>query len=314
MSAARVLRAPVGDTAARLRRLLAGDDLVHLPGAYDAVTARLAADSGARAVCLSGATVSAVELGLPDLGFVHGTDIARRAASMVAALDGVPLLADADTGYGNALQARHTTIAYAAAGVAGLHLEDQVAPKRCGHMAGKDVVDVAEAAARVRAVVDAGTGLVVVARTDALSVRGLDEVVMRSLAFAEAGADAVFPEGAGPAELRVVRDALADAGRPLPLVWNCSEAAGPLETLPSPDELAAAGVRAVIHPVSALLAAAAAAREVYARIAEHGSAAGTHRLTWADLTGQVGLPQMQEIEIEYAAGAAQGRAAGSKGA
>jgi methylisocitrate lyase len=297
----RVLSAPLPDPAARLRDLLAGDELLHLPGVYDAVTAQLAVASGARAVCLSGASVSAVDLGVPDLGFVHGTDIARRAASIRTSLGEVPLLADADTGYGNALQARHTTLSYAAAGVAGLHLEDQVSPKRCGHMAGKDVIGVAEAAGRIRATIDAGTSLVIVARTDALSVQGLGSVVERAVAYAEAGADAIFPEGAGLAELARVRDALAAAGHSLPLVWNCSEAGGPVEAAPTAAELVEVGVRAVIHPVSALLAAARAAQQVYAAIAEHGTAAGTDRLDWAGLTSMVGLPDMLEIENEYAA-------------
>ncbi len=295
------LTAPAGKAPARLRSLLGGDTVVRLPGVFDAVSAGLAAASGATAVCLSGACVSAVDLGLPDLGFVHGTDIARRAASLMPSLGGVPLLADADTGYGNALQARHTTLAYAAAGVAGLHLEDQVSPKRCGHLSGKDVIDLAEAAARIRAAVDAGTGIVVVARTDALSVRGLDDVVARCVAFAEVGADAVFPEGAGLNELAAVDEALQRAGHRIPLVWNCSEAAGPVHDAPSNAELVEVGVRAVIHPVSALLAAARAVREVYAAVQSTGSAAGTARMEWNELTDVVGLPTLLATENEYVA-------------
>ncbi|WP_343995689.1 isocitrate lyase/phosphoenolpyruvate mutase family protein, partial [Nocardioides dubius] len=223
--------------ADRLRAALSGDRVVRLPGVYDAVSAALAARAGATAVHLSGATVSAVELGLPDFGYVHGTDIARRAASLAPALAGVPILADADTGYGNALQAAHTARAYAAAGIAGLHLEDQVAPKRCGHLGGKEVVGLDEAAGRIRAVVEAGSGLVVVARTDALSVAGLDDVVERCRAFAAAGADAVFVEGADAAALAAVRDALAADGRPLPQMYNRSEAGGAIDAGPSDEEL-----------------------------------------------------------------------------
>ena len=297
-----MLRAPAPGAADRFRALLAGDDLVHLPGVYDAVTAHLAVTNGARAVCLSGASVSAADLGVADMGFVHGTDIARRAASLLPALGDVPLLADADTGYGNALQARHTTLAYAAAGVAALHLEDQVSPKRCGHMAGKDVIDADEAAARVRAAVDSGADVVVVARTDALSVRGPQEVVARALAFADAGAEAIFPEGAGLDVLEQVTHALDGAGHSLPLVWNCSEAAGDVATFPSAEALTAVGVRAVMHPVSALLAAARAANDVYAAIAAGGTAAGTARMPWGELTDLVGLPALLEIENEYATG------------
>src|SRR6478752_173187 len=191
-------------TAQRFRDILAGPDLVHFPGVYDAVSARLAASAGVVGAHLSGAVASAVELGLPDLGFVHAADIVRVGQAVVPALDGLPLLADADTGYGNALQARATARAYAAAGIAGLHLEDQVAPKRCGHLAGKQVVDVAEAAARVRAAVEADADVVVVARTDALGV-----------------------EGAGLPDLAlVVGGVTRAAGTCPPLVVNRSEAAG----------------------------------------------------------------------------------------
>ncbi|WP_235735444.1 isocitrate lyase/PEP mutase family protein [Nocardioides alcanivorans] len=286
--------------AVRLRELLAGPDVVRLPGVYDAVSAALAVAAGARGACLSGATVSAIDLGLPDLGFVHGTDIAARASSLVPALGAVPLLADADTGYGNALQARRTTQVYAAAGVAGLHLEDQVAPKRCGHLGGKEVVDVDEAANRVRAAADSGTGLVIVARTDALSVRGVDAVVHRCRAFAEAGADAVFVEGATLDVLLSVRSALAADGRPLPQVYNRSEAGGPIDAGPSDEQLARAGVRLVIHPVSAVLAAAAAVRRTMTAIVGTGHAAAVERMPWDDLTALVGLPELLRDELRYA--------------
>jgi 2-methylisocitrate lyase-like PEP mutase family enzyme len=288
--------------ADRLRELLAGSEVIRLPGVYDAISAALAVRAGARAVCLSGATVSAVDLGLPDLGFVHGTDIARRAASLRPVLGDVPLLADADTGYGNALQARTTTTAYAAAGVAGLHLEDQVAPKRCGHLAGKEVVPLDKAAGRVAAAVDAAraSGLVIVARTDALSVLGRDAVVERCRAFAAAGADAVFVEGAGIDDLQAVASALSSDDRPLPQLYNRSEAGGAVDAGPDDAELAAAGVRLVIHPVSAVLAATAAIRRAMTAIVAEGSAASVDRATWPELTGLLGLPELLAAEKTYA--------------
>ncbi|WP_216654189.1 isocitrate lyase/PEP mutase family protein [Nocardioides sp. zg-DK7169] len=308
MTSHQLLRAAPGGAADRLRSLLHGsepDGLVHLPGVHDAVSARLASRAGARALHLSGAAVSAVELGLPDMGFVHGTDIARRAAVIAAASGGVPVLADADTGYGNALQARHTALGYAAAGVAGLHLEDQVSPKRCGHMAGKAVVPRAEAVQKVRATIDAGTSLVVVARTDALSVEGIGAVVERCVAFADVGADAVFPEGAALADLERVRDALDTAGHRVPMVWNRSEAAGPVESGPTAAQLAEVGVRAVIHPVSALLAAARAMEQVYAAVVSSGSAAGTERWEWSALTALVRQPELLDEESQYAVAEAE---------
>ncbi|MBD3926730.1 isocitrate lyase/phosphoenolpyruvate mutase family protein [Nocardioides cavernae] len=285
----------------RLRVLLAGPDLVHLPGVYDAVTARLAARAGARGVCLSGAVASAVALGVPDLGFVNGSDIAARATQVTGVLDGLPVLADADTGYGNALQARRTAQTYAAAGLAGLHLEDQVAPKRCGHLAGKAVVGVAEAAGRVRAAVEAGSGLVIVARTDALSVDGVDAVVERCLAFAAAGADALFVEGAGADVIARVGAAVRAAhGREVPFVHNRSEAGGPVEQGPDDDELRALGVRLVIHPVSGLLAAARAAAASYDAIVASGHAGGTPRMDWTELTDLLDLPGQLRLEHRYA--------------
>jgi 2-methylisocitrate lyase-like PEP mutase family enzyme len=186
---------PATDAAARLRAALAEPGVLQAPGVFDAVTAKLATQAGFSSLHLSGAVTSAVALGLPDLGYLHGTDVADLARRVAAATD-VPLIADADTGYGNALHARRTVEQYARIGVAGLHLEDQVSPKRCGHMAGKQVLDRAEAVQKVRAAVEADTGLVVIARTDAMSVLGLDDAIARVTEYAEAGADLVFVEGA----------------------------------------------------------------------------------------------------------------------
>ena len=181
---------------------------MHAPGVYDAVTALLAARAGFTAMHLSGAIVSATRLGVPDLGYVTGADIAEVAGVVTRAAPDACLVADADTGYGNALHVQRTVEAYARAGAAALHLEDQVFPKRCGHMAGKAVVPLAEAAGKVRAAVEAaaGSGLVVIARTDALSVDGLPAAIERVKAYADAGADLVFVEGAADeATLEAVR-------------------------------------------------------------------------------------------------------------
>ena len=192
-----------------------------------------------------------------------------------------------------------TARAYAAAGIAGLHLEDQVAPKRCGHLAGKQVVDVAEAAARVRAAVEAESGIVVVARTDALGVEGVASATERCVAFAEAGADAVFVEGAGI-------DDLAEVVEDVPETARRSSSTGPRRPATSRrsdwDALRELGVRVVIHPVSALLAAAQAQAAVYAAIAAHGDAGAVARLGWGELTDLVGLPDLLTLEQRYAAG------------
>ena len=271
--------------------------LVHAPGVVDPVTALLAAAEGFGALHLSGAVASAVLLGKPDLGYVHGSDLAGLAARITAVVD-VPLVVDADTGYGGVLQVAQTVEAYARAGVAALHLEDQVSPKRCGHLAGKEVLDLTEAVAKVRAAVDVGAVLVI-ARTDALSVHGPGEALRRATAFAEAGADLVFVEGARTAEELSAVHAAVGVGQ----VLNRSEAggAGPVLDDATLTEL---GVRLVIHPVSALLAMAAAARTAYrdiARtgIARTGIAGGGGGLAWQELTDLLGLPDLLATEGGY---------------
>lgn len=279
----------------RLRSILAEPGCIQAPGCYDAVSALLLRRAGFRASHLSGAIASAVGLGLPDLGYLHGSDIAA-AIGRITAVSDVPLIADADTGYGNPLHARRTVEQYAGAGAAGLHLEDQVNPKRCGHMAGKAVIDENEAVQKVRAAVDAGTGLVVIARTDAMSVLGLDAAIDRAGRFAEAGADLVFIEGVTDAErLATVHAALPDAG----LMVNVSEADPHLRPL-GPEQLAAFGVRIAIYPVAPLLAAAQALANTYATIAHDGDATGVAKLAWDDLTGLLGQPGLLELEERYA--------------
>jgi methylisocitrate lyase len=256
------------------------------------VTALLAAAEGFQALHLSGAVVSAVALGKPDLGWVHASDIAAVAARITSVVD-VPLVADADTGYGGVLQVAATVETYARAGVAALHLEDQVSPKRCGHLAGKEVLDLAEAVAKVRAAVDVGA-VTVIARTDALSVHGLDEAVRRAAAFAEAGADLVFVEGARtPEQLAAVH---AAAG--VPQVLNRSEAGTP-DGLDDAT-LSELGVALVIHPVSALLAMVAAARATYRAIATRANADGVERVAWDGLTDLLGLPEALALEAKHA--------------
>lgn len=257
------------------------EELTHAPGVVDPVTALLAAQQGFSALHLSGAVVSATRLGRPDLGFVTGDDIAEAARAVTRVVD-VPLVADADTGYGGVLQVARTVETYAAAGVAALHLEDQVSPKRCGHLAGKEVLPLDEAVAKVRAAVDV-QAVTVIARTDALSVLGLDEAVRRAEAFAEAGADLVFVEGARTAE------ELGAVG--LPQVVNRSQAGTP-DTL-TDDELRSLDVRLVLHPVAAYLAMLEAARAVYAGLSPA-------LLPWSDLTDLLGLPQALATEGKYA--------------
>jgi 2-methylisocitrate lyase-like PEP mutase family enzyme len=179
----------------RLRDLIDKKNGLVVPGAYDAVSARLIEQAGFPVVYMTGYGVSASRLGLPDMGFAGLGEMVDQARNMAAAVS-IPLISDADTGYGNALNVRRTVALYEAAGVAGLHLEDQQLPKRCGHLAGKLVVSPEEFAGKIRAAVEARTDpdLVIIARTDAIAVTGLDDALRRAEGAVKAGADMLFVE------------------------------------------------------------------------------------------------------------------------
>lgn len=281
---------------ARLRTLLRDHEdsgpLV-APGCFDALSARLVEETGFALAHVSGAAVSAVSLGLPDLGFVGATDMVQTLSRIAAAVS-VPLIVDADAGYGGPLQTARTVRRYEAAGAAGLHIEDQVLPKRCGHMAGKAVVPLAEAVARVEAAVQTRDDIVVIARTDALSVAGADETVRRVAAFAACGADAVFVEGdLDAATAERVRTAAAG----LPLVLNASESGA---SDPAPASYHAdLGARVVLSPVAPLLSAAQAMRATLRALRATGSSAGTDRMPWDDLTDLLGLAECTSLEERF---------------
>lgn len=178
-----------------LRTLIEQKNALVVPGAYDGVSARLVERAGFPAVYMTGYGTSASRLGLPDLGYAGLAEMADHARNLAAAVS-IPLLADADTGYGNALGVRRTVQAYEAAGVAALHIEDQLAPKRCGHLSGHQIVPLGEFAGKIRAAVDArrDPDLMIIARTDAISAAGFDEALRRGEAAARAGADVLFIE------------------------------------------------------------------------------------------------------------------------
>src|SRR5215212_9147351 len=202
--------------APAFRALLDAGRPVLAPGAYDGFSARLVERAGFPAVYMTGFGASASLLGRPDVGllsFAEMVDHARRLAQAV----GVPVIADADDGYGNPLNVMRTVREYEAAGVAALHIEDQVAPKRCGHLQGKDVIPAAEMVEKVRAAVEARRELLIIARTDARAVEGLDAALERARRYRDAGADMLFIE-APESEEEVV--AVADAFPDTPLLFN----------------------------------------------------------------------------------------------
>jgi methylisocitrate lyase len=251
---------------ARLREAVESERPLQLVGAVNAFSALLAERSGFKAIYLSGAGVANASFGLPDLGITSRNDVCedvRRITSATA----LPLLVDADTGWGAAFNIARTTADLTKAGAAGMHLEDQVAAKRCGHRPGKQLVSTAEMADRIKAAVDARTDgqFVIMARTDAHAVEGQAAALERAAAYIEAGADMIFAEAlTSLAEYRQFSAAVR-----VPVLANITEfGKTPLFTR---DELHAAGVRIVLYPLSAFRAAARASLEVYAAIRRDGT-------------------------------------------
>ncbi|GAB2985570.1 methylisocitrate lyase [Frigoribacterium salinisoli] len=271
----------------RLRERLAGDELVRLPGAFNPLSARSIEAKGFEGVYVSGAVVSA-DLGLPDIGLTTLTEVATRAGQIARVTD-LPTLVDADTGFGEPMNVARTVQAMEDAGLAGLHVEDQVNPKRCGHLDGKQVVDLTTAVRRVRAAVDGrrDPDFVVVARTDVRASEGLAATVDRARALVDAGADAVFPEAlVGLAEFEAVADAVG-----VPVLANMTEfGKGELHTA---DDLRSAGVRMVIWPVTLLRLAMGEAERGLDELAATGTQAALldrmqHRADLYDLVDYAG--------------------------
>lgn len=248
-----------------LRSALASGDLQRFVGAFTPLSTSLVESKGFEGVYVSGAVVSA-ELGLPDIGLTTLTEVAQRAAQVARTTD-LPVLVDADTGFGEPMNVARTVQVMEDAGVAGLHLEDQVNPKRCGHLDGKQVVDTATAAQRIAAAVRArrDPDLLVMARSDARAVEGLDAAVERLKAYVDAGADAVFPE----AMLTLADYERVVAAVDVPVLANLTEfGKAPLFTH---AQLAEVGVRIALHPVSLLRTAMGAVERALDALATTGT-------------------------------------------
>lgn len=259
---------PGSTPGARLRAAIAEERPLQIVGAVNAYCAMLAERAGFRALYLSGAGVANASHGLPDLGITTLDDVVEDARRITAATR-LPLLVDVDTGFGGAFSIARTVQELIRAGVAGLHIEDQVQTKRCGHRPGKALVPQDEMVDRIKAAVDARTDptFVIMARTDALAVEGIDAALDRAQAYREAGADALFPEAL--TELPQYRRFSDATG--LPILANITEfGKTPLYTV---DELRAAGVGLVLYPLSAFRAMSRAAEAVYGTIRRDGTQA-----------------------------------------
>ncbi len=254
--------------AQRIRDLLAQGRTVNMPGVYDALTARLASEAGFEVSFVSGYSVSAARLAAPDFGYLTQTEMAQTARE-VCRVSGGPVIVDADTGYGNALSAMRTAREFHAAGAAGIFLEDQEWPKKCGHFDGKRVVPAEEWLAKLRAVRDLareGVDLFLVARTDARAAVSLDDAIARARAAMEVGVDAVFVEAPRSVdELRAVAEATPGAVR----VANMVE--GGRTPLLTPGELHDLGYDLVVTPLTGLFAVTRALREVFGILRREGT-------------------------------------------
>jgi 2,3-dimethylmalate lyase len=283
--------------AATLRELLARPEPILAPGAYDALSARLIEAAGFPVVYMTGFGTAASLLGRPDVGLLGMSEMVDNARRIVDAV-GVPVIADADTGYGNPLNVVRTVHEYERAGVAAIHIEDQLMPKKCGHMEGKQLIPSHDMEAKLRAAVDARrTDLVLIARTDARAVEGLDAALRRARAYRAAGADVIFFEAPqSESEIETVARELSD----VPLLFNWAEGG---KTPPlGYARLRELGFKIVIFPIGALLAATAGIRWVLETIRKDGTPASalTNLPRFDEFLNFIGLPEIQALEQRFA--------------
>ena len=283
----------------RLRHLLARPGIVVAPGAHDASTAKIIEQTGGfQAVYMTGSGAAMSILGEPDIGLLTMTEMVTHAHNMASAVD-LPVIADADTGYGNALNVLRTVKEYESAGVAGIHIEDQVAPKKCGHFEGKLVISQNEMVGKIKAALDARTDpdFVIIARTDSRAVLGLDTAIQRALAYAEAGADVIFVEAPQSLEeLQIIARSIK-----VPLLVNMDE--GTKTPLLTVQELEKMGYKIVIFPRSAPCAAAKIIQELMQLLKQTGTTKGfsDRIVTFEGRNLITGLAKYRELEKKYLA-------------
>ncbi|KRQ17130.1 methylisocitrate lyase [Bradyrhizobium manausense] len=282
---------PRQSAGSRFRELLKQPGILKLPGTHNGMAALQAKAAGFEGLYLSGAAMTA-SMGLPDLGIITVDEVAFFIRQIVRS-SGLPLLVDADTGYGEALNVMHATRVFEDAGAGALHLEDQILPKKCGHLNDKKIADAHDMAAKVAAAAKARRDLVIIARTDAAASEGLDGAVARAKLYIEAGADAIFPEALNTAEMF---RAFAQRMPGVPLLANMTEfGKTPFFTA---GEFEAMGYAMVIWPVSSLRVANKAQAELYAAISRDG---GTHKLvermqTRAELYATIRLHDYEALD------------------
>jgi len=282
--------------AALIRALLKQKSSLLMPGVYDALSAKLAARADFEVIFTTGYSLSATLLGEPDFGLLTQTEMLA-AAQRICGVVEQPVIVDADTGYGNAINVIRTVKELIRAGAAGLFLEDQAWPKRCGHMKGKAVIPLEEQLKKLTAALEAREGgdLFVVARTDARQALGLKEAIRRGVAFKQAGADAVFIEAPETKEeMREIAQAV-----PGPLVANMIERG--VTPLMSPEELSEVGFQMIVWPLAPLYASAKALKEVYGALRAQGTTQGIldRLMPFDEFHEIVGLDEKYALDARY---------------
>lgn len=280
----------------RVHRILEQVGTLAFAGVFDTLSAKLAQRVGFPMAFVSGYSVAATAIGEPDMGLLTQTEISDRARRICMSVN-IPIIVDADTGYGNPLNVYRTVRELIAAGAAGCFLEDQLWPKKCGHMQGKRVIEREEYVQKIRAAVEArhDRDFFIVARTDALAVSGMDEAVSRILAAREAGADASFIEAPGSIEQ------LAEIGRrvPRPMVANMIEG-GKTPVLPR-DRLEEMGFQLILYPLAGLFAAAKAIYTVYEQVYRDGTAGAESQMTFAEFNALIGVAEKYALAERFGA-------------
>ncbi|MBF6065691.1 isocitrate lyase/PEP mutase family protein [Nocardia terpenica] len=288
---------PTDSPAARLKELILGPELLVMPGAFDPLSAKLAEQAGFPAIQCTGLGISATHLGYPDYSFLSMTDMVGVTERIARAVR-VPVMGDADTGFGNAVNVHYTVRAFERAGAAGINLEDQVAPKRCGHLDGKQLIDLDEAVGKVRAAAQArrDPDFVINARTDALAVEGIDGVVRRGNAYLEAGATMVFVDGMTSREL--IRSAVDGIDGPVAI--NIVEGGKSPQHLTF-RELQDLGVARVSLPGVLLMSALHGMRTALARVVADGGTWNLAELTvpFREVHDLMGMREIERLEDLY---------------
>jgi len=271
----------LGDHAQRFRRRLGESEIILAPGIFDALSGAMVDEAGFEAAYLSGASIAYTKLGRPDIGLVSATEVADTIAH-IRERTNIPLIVDADTGFGNALNVQRTVRVFERLGASAIQLEDQAMPKRCGHLTGKTLIPADEMVGKISAALDARVdpNTVIVARTDAIAVEGFDAALSRAEAYADAGADVLFVEAPGSLEQLKSISALL-SGR-IPLLANMVE--GGKTPITSAAELRELGYRIAIFPGALVRATVWAAQRLLASLRDHGTTA-QYRDRMLDISG-----------------------------